>query len=146
NQTIFFLYKGALIHDSRSHFGLSHSMALATTNHDRFSVRTGEELRIRLRISNTGFAHWLNENIHQIGVVLIGTHLYNEAHQLLNLDFSRHVIKNPIAPSETFEQDIYLRFDDVGQFHVSVDLVSEMICWFENTGSKPLHLQIDVHP
>jgi ubiquinone/menaquinone biosynthesis C-methylase UbiE len=42
-------------------------------------------------------------------------------------------------------QEIRVQINDVGKFTISIDLVSEGICWFENMGSKPLYLRIDVH-
>lgn len=148
NKTIFFLHKGAFVPDSRSHIGLSHSISIKRNIFSKsnvFSVKAGEDLYIPLKVSNTGVAKWLNENINHIGVVYIGTHLYDEANNLLNLDFSRHVIKSSTEPGQTFEQDIKVKFSDIGKFMISVDLVSEGICWFENMGSKPLYLEINVN-
>lgn len=142
NRTIFFLHKGAFVPDSRSHIGLSHSIY---TKKILFSVEAGEDLYIPLKVTNTGVAKWLNKNINDIGVVKIGTHLYDERNKLLNLDFSRHALNSPIEPGQTFDQDIKLRFSDVGRFVISVDLVSEGICWFENIGSKPIYLEINVN-
>lgn len=142
NKTIFFLYKGAYIPDSRSHIGLSHSISI---NKDVYSVKAGENLYIPLKISNSGTAQWLTENINNIGVVNIGAHLYSETHSLLNLDFSRHAINTPTDPGQAFEQVIKLRFNEIGKFLISIDLVSEGICWFENLGSKPVYIHINVN-
>ena len=142
NRTIFFMHKGTFVPDSRSHIGLS--CAISTTS-DFLSVKAGECLCIPLRICNTGRTKWLDENINQIGVVRIGTHLYDEASNLLNLDFSRHSLESAIEPGQAFEQDIKVKLSDVGKFTISVDLVSEGICWFENVGARPLHLCVNVH-
>jgi ubiquinone/menaquinone biosynthesis C-methylase UbiE len=143
NKTIFFLHKGTLVPDSRSHIGLSCS--ISTTSHE-FSVGAGEDLYIPLKVCNNGRAKWLNKNINQVGIVNIGTHLYDESNNLVKLDFSRHALDSGIEPGQTFEQDIRVQFSDVGKFTISVDLVSEGICWFENVGAKPLHLRVNVHP
>lgn len=144
SKTIFFLHKGAVVLDSRSHIGLSHSISIIGGSNE-FSINAGEDLYIPIRVSNTGIAKWLNENISHIGVVFIGVHLYNRENALLNLDFSRHVIKKIIEPGQMFEENIKLNFSEVGKFIISIDLVSENICWFENMGSKPLFLQINVN-
>jgi hypothetical protein len=141
NRTIFFLYKGDYIPDSRSHIGLSHSIS---AKRKVLSVRAGEDLIIPLKISNTGTAKWLNENIGSVGVVYIGMHLYDEHNNLLNLDLPWHIIESPIEPGQTFEQDVKVRFNNIGKFMISIDLVSERVCWFETTGSRPLSLQIIV--
>ena len=64
-------------------------------------------------------------------------HLYDELNNLLNLDFSRHEIACVTEPGQKFEQIIKVRLCDIGKFKLSIDLVSEGICWFENIGSKP---------
>lgn len=148
NRTLFFLHKGAHVSDSRSHVGLSHAMGRAKNWLGRLnalSVKAGEELSIPLKISNTGSARWLNENIDNIGVVFIGTHLYDDRHTLLNLDFARFALPAPVEPGAELSQTIKLRFSTPGTYIVSVDLVSEGICWFEIVGSTPLTLQIHVH-
>jgi ubiquinone/menaquinone biosynthesis C-methylase UbiE len=141
NKTIFFLYKGAFVPDSRSHIGLSHSIR---TSKSLLSVSVGEEMLIPLQVCNTGTARWLHENIGQVGVVSIGTRLYGEEGNLVSVDFSRHALPSAIEPGQVLEQDIRIRFDDVGSFSLSIDLVSEWICWFENVGSTPLSLQVNV--
>jgi ubiquinone/menaquinone biosynthesis C-methylase UbiE len=56
NRTIFFLYKGEIVPDSRNHIGLSHSIFI---DKKIFFTKAGEDLNISLRISNTGVAKWL---------------------------------------------------------------------------------------
>lgn len=139
HRTLFFLHKGELVHDSRSHLGLSHSI---TTRSRTLSARAGEDLSIPLTISNSGVARWLNQNVQGLGVVNIGTHLYDGARNLINLDFSRHGLSAPVEPGQTFEYEITIRLDNAGEYLLAIDLVSEQICWFENMGSSPLYLQI----
>ncbi|MCW6037306.1 class I SAM-dependent methyltransferase [Spirulina subsalsa FACHB-351] len=141
HRTIFFLYKGEFFPDSRSHIGLAHCITLEKEN---FNVRKGEPAKIFLKITNIGQAIWLHENINDIGVVKIGTHLYDEEDNLINLDFSRHCFDRNIKPHETIEKSIVVKFDKSGVFKVTIDLVSESICWFENIGSKSKTVTITV--
>lgn len=141
NKTVFFLYKGKVVQDSRSHRGLSHSISVHNNN---FQIMVGEDLHLSMKISNTGTARWIIENINDIGIVKIGTHLYDEKDKLLNLDFSRHYFKSPIEPGETVDEIIVINFPDAGVYKLSIDLVSEGICWFENIGSKPQLITVNV--
>jgi SAM-dependent methyltransferase len=141
NKTVFFLYKGNCILDSRSHIGLSH---LIIIDNNSYYVTKGENLNLVLKISNTGSAKWLNDNIKDIGVVKVGSHLYDADNKLLNLDFSRHNFTSPILPGESVNKTICLKFNDRGVFNLSIDLVSEGICWFENVGSRPQYIKINV--
>jgi ubiquinone/menaquinone biosynthesis C-methylase UbiE len=141
NKTIFFLYKGHSIPDSRSHTGLSHSIKV---ERNTFSVKQGERLDVSLTIVNNGGTKWLHENIRGIGVVMIGTHLYDKDNKLINLDFSRHTLAGPVLPGESVKKTISMKFSDKGTFRVAIDLVSEGICWFENVGSHPQYIKTDV--
>jgi len=141
NKTVFFLFKGEFVLDSRSHMGMAHSISI---DKKEFNVKAGNDLDLPLRVSNSGVARWLNENINDIGAVKIGTHLYDENEELLDSNFSRHLFTNPIEAGETVEKTITVNFNNTGVYNLSIDLVSEQICWFENTGSKPQIVKINV--
>lgn len=141
NKTIFFLRKGEMTFDSRSHIGLSHSIVIEK---DTYTTTVGEELEIVLYITNTGVAKWLNENVNLIGVVMIGMHLYGESNKLLDLDFSRHPIECVTEPGEKIEKVVKVRFPEAGKFKLAIDLVSEGVCWFENIGSQPQSIIVNV--
>lgn len=142
NGTVFFLYKGKLVSDSRSHIGLSHSISIDNNN---FQIMAGEDLHLSMKITNTGSARWLIDNINDVGVVKVGAHLYDEKDKLLNLDFSRHYFTSPIEPGETVDKIIAINFCNPGVYKLSIDLVSEGICWFEIIGSKPQSITVNVH-
>lgn len=141
NRVIFFLYKGKFIPDSRSHIGLSHFISI---NKENYSVGVNKDVDVQLKIFNNGKTKWLNEGINDIGAVKIGTHLYDNNNTLLDLDFSRHLFTNVVMPGETIEKTITIKFSKLGIFKLSIDLVSEGICWFENIGAKPLFITINV--
>jgi SAM-dependent methyltransferase len=140
-KTIFFLHKGTYTSDSRSHQQLFHKLE---TRISEIDARAGEEFSISLRIRNSGAADWLHVNTKDIGVVKIGTHLYNSNEDLLDLDFSRHLLPSRIPPGTDFEQTIRLKIGRSGRYQLKVDLVSEGVCWFENLGSKPASVIINV--
>ena len=139
---VFFLYKGDFFSDSRRPLGLSHSISTPSSH---LTAKTGEEIIIPLKISNTGQAKWIIENSGpNIGVVFIGTQSYDRSRDLLDRDFSRYRLQKPVNPGESIEQDITIRIEHAGILELSIDLVSEQICWFEDLGSEPLKLQISV--
>lgn len=140
-RTIFFLYKNKFVPDSRSHIGLSHNISI---DKKEYIIDVGNELILPLKIFNNGKAKWLIENINDTGVVKIGTHLYDDNNNLLNLDFSRHLFTDVVMPGEIIEKNITIKFDKLGMFKLCIDLVSEGICWFENIESKPQFIIIKV--
>lgn len=141
NQSIFFLHKGHYLPDSRGHAGLSHEIQLHETE---YAVAKGEKFTVDLKIKNTGQAKWLSENITDVGVVKVGTHLYDHDDQLLELDFTRHLFDEPVEPGEILQQEISISIPDSGIFKLVIDLVSEGICWFEQIGASPQEVIVTV--
>jgi hypothetical protein len=141
NRTVFFLYKGDISYDSRSSYGLSYKMRI---DRQEYSVDANSELELEIVIYNNGNATWLNRNTNDFGVVRIGTHLYDEAGNVLDFDFSRHDFSDPVAPGMTVNRSILLKFCHSGKFRLVIDLVAEGICWFENLASKPLSIWVNV--
>ncbi|MCA9874797.1 MAG: class I SAM-dependent methyltransferase [Anaerolineales bacterium] len=141
NQSIFFLHKGELALDSRSHVGLAHTIAVP---HGRYTLTANEDLLLDLTITNSGASRWLVENVQDIGVVKVGTHLFDAQGELLELDFSRHLFDQPTLPGATVHKQITVTFPQPGSYKLAVDLVAERVCWFENVGAAPLELDITV--
>lgn len=140
-KTIFFLHKGCFVPDSRGHLGLAHIITLPATE---ATIAYGSDLQIPLQIINTGAARWLHHNIRDIGVVKIGTHLYTADDTLLDHDFSRHPFKDDVEPGAVILYTIKVPFPERGVFKLSIDLVSEGICWFENVRSQPQFVTVTV--
>lgn len=139
--TVFFLTKGKPVMDSRSHLGLAHQIRLSGS---RFSTEAGRPLQLPLRIRNTGQAHWLHSNVRDMGVVKVGAHLYDSQQRLLELDFFRHTLETDIAPKEEVSLTIEPIFAEPGDYYLAIDLVSEQVCWFENVGSQPVMIRVQV--
>jgi hypothetical protein len=140
--TVFFLLKSEYYLDSRCCTGLKYDISPEA---EKYQTKVQEPMAVKLKIRNTGPAIWLHSNINNIGVVFIGTHLYDAHHRLLNLDFfGRTKFYSDIFPGQEVEKTITLSFSERGRFVVAVDLVSEHICWFEHAGNKPVLLSVTV--
>ncbi len=135
SRAVFFLHKGELRRDSRSHVGLAHAMS--TSTRDR-TVPAGAPLAVDLEIANTGQAVWLSTNTHALGIVRVATHLYDAAARLMAIDHSRHDLPHDVKPGESITMNIEVPLPRDGSFVVAIDLVSEGVIWFENLGSRPL--------
>jgi len=140
--TLFFLVKGNLQRDSRSHIGLSHRIVLAGTE---FQVSRNSHFTIELEAVNTGAARWLAETANDVGAVKVGIHLYTASRQLVNLDFHRWKLTRSVDPGEKFLASIEVPApSEEGEYVLAVDLVSEGVCWFENIGSQPILVSLRV--
>jgi SAM-dependent methyltransferase len=135
NRAIFFLHKGPLARDSRSHIGLAHVIRIDKTD---YALEAGQALRLSVTITNTGEASWLNTNSAIFGIVRLATHLYDGDGKLVNIDFSRHELPVPVSPGETVTMSIEEYLPDSGRYRLAFDLVAEGVTWFENVGSTPI--------
>ena len=98
----------------------------------------GGPLSIDLRIANTGKAAWLSTNIHDYGIVRVGTHLYDRHAKLIAIDHSRHDLPRDVDPGESIDLTIEVPLSADGDFVVGIDLVAEGVIWFEHVGSRTL--------
>ena len=135
NRAIFFLHKGPLARDSRSHIGLAHVIRIDKTD---YALEAGQALRLSVTITNTGEASWLNTNSEIFGIVRLATHLYDGDGKLINIDFSRHELPVPVSPGETVTMSVEESLPGSGRYRLAFDLVAEGVTWFENVGSKPI--------
>jgi len=135
NRAIFFLHKGPLARDSRSHIGLAHVIRIDKTD---YALEAGQALRLSVTITNTGEASWLNTNSAIFGIVRLATHLYDGDGKLMNIDFSRHELPVPVSPGETITMSIEEHLPGSGRYRLAFDLVAEGVTWFENVGSTPI--------
>jgi SAM-dependent methyltransferase len=142
SQSIFYLFKGSRVLDSRQHKGLAHHIHLRTGH---LLVRAGEAFEISISVKNTGDARWLAENDGEIfGVVRIGTHLLDGTGRLRSIDFTRHPLRHDVEPSESIDTALSIRLVEPGAFRIVIDLVAEGVTWFENAGSSPVAVDITV--
>lgn len=138
---IFFLHKGPMVLDSRGAAGLSHRIE---TTAAAVLARVGEPSRVDVRVTNTGPTRWLAENVGGLGEVKLGAHLYTANGELLNLDFGRSRAPRDIEPGENLSWSIELCFEEPGSYQVELDLVAELITWFETAGSAPVRITVQV--
>jgi len=138
SRTVFFLHKGETRRDSRSHVGLAHAISTTRVDH---RVARDAPLNVDLRIDNTGQAAWLSTNIHEYGIVRVGTHLYDRDAKLIAIDHSRHDLPRDIGPGQSIDIRIEVPLPADGDFVVGIDLVAEGVIWFEHVGSRTLMVQ-----
>ena len=138
NKNVFFLHKGPLSLDSRFAEHLQGKLEILSS---LFSMKAGKSgcHEIRMRVSNTGSSVWLTHSKADIRVVSLGVHLLNQHNQILSFDWRRIKLSRQLDPSDTIIQEIKIDFPDDQSGHVRLrfDLVSELVCWFEQLGHSP---------
>ena len=141
----FFLFKGdTSASDSRRREGLRAELKIDLS---AARVNEGEPLAFSAVVVNTGENLWLPTTAAR-GAVHLGTHLFDAAGALLDLDYTRHRLTpdagRNIRPRETVSCAETINSPPRGRYVLEFDLVSEGICWFENNGSQTVKCEIEV--
>lgn len=139
NRSVLFFRKGEERLDSRRATGLAYEMQVSSDS----QPRAGAPFGVTLTIRNSGKAHWLAENVKDLGVVKVGVQL-EQGPSGSDPDFLRISLPGPVAPGEAVELQTALQLDVPGRHVLKIDLVSEHVCWFEQLGSEPVRLDVDV--
>ena len=146
NRRVFFLSRGApVVSDSRERNGL---VADLRVNPDSLAAARGSLVRVQLTARNIGTSVWLPSDA-PVGPVLVGSHLYAADGHLLERDHSRFPLPGAggsgVAPGEQIIFDTELPVPDApGDYTVEIDLVSELVCWFEFNETIPATLRLRV--
>lgn len=142
NRSVFYLHKGPLLRDSRSHQGLAHALRIVSAP---ARVEAGQSFSVEIDAANAGDTAWLHENGAEIfGIVRVGTHLSREDGTLVALDHAREALPHRVAPGDRVSVSVPLVIDAPGAYRVDVDLVAEGVTWFENVGSAPASFVVAV--
>jgi 2-polyprenyl-3-methyl-5-hydroxy-6-metoxy-1,4-benzoquinol methylase/glycosyltransferase involved in cell wall biosynthesis len=133
----------ATVPDSRSPHILRAEFRLRTPLSQSFA--RGESFTIPLSITNSGDTLWLAGKSARTGVVMPGVRVTDETNTLVNEFHGDPPLPQAIAPGETFNLTIaYTAPRRPGSYTLTVDLVDQHICWFEQQGSQPLSIEFVV--
>jgi ubiquinone/menaquinone biosynthesis C-methylase UbiE len=138
---VFFISKGEALPDSRQHRGLRFELEGLPEN---LSGQAGSNLRLTLRIKNTGSARWLEANWVDVGVVKLGAHLYGADGQVENWDFLRLPLPHQTDPGGRLEIGAELALPEKGSYWLEWDMVSENVCWFADKGGQSKRVRLEV--
>ncbi|HEX8491829.1 MAG TPA: class I SAM-dependent methyltransferase [Pyrinomonadaceae bacterium] len=146
HRRVFFLFKGKSLApaDSRQREGLLAQLHVELASE---RIASGEPLRLKAVVKNTGSTVWLPTTA-RVGAVHFGIHLFDDKGRLLDLDYFRHNLTpgegREILPGETIEFAAEVPMPQAGTYILQCDLVSEAVCWFEHNGSPTMRLRVEV--
>jgi hypothetical protein len=140
--SIFFLYKGAPVLDSRGVNGLDGALEIVSAP---ATVPAGKPFEVRVRCTNIGAAVWLGQDAYQnVGSVRVGPHLYDANMKLLNFEVLRHELPQAVLPAQSTDEFVQFAPLPPGEYVLTFDLVAEFVCWFESLGHVPPRVNIAV--
>jgi hypothetical protein len=108
------------------------------------AFRAGAESRVRVSLRNAGTASWRSRG--DSGVQL-SYHWLDDRGNPIVWDGPRVALERPVAPGEEAVVALAVRAPQPpGRYRLAFDLVEEYRFWFEEVGSTPLTLDVDVAP
>ena len=106
-------------------------------------ISSGRAVHIELRICNKGDTIWLNQPTNYGGFVCIGTKLLHKDKKIFTDSLNRTTFGKNIYPGEFVTIKHSFSIPELeGEYWIKIDLVDELIRWFEEKGSKPLEWPI----
>jgi hypothetical protein len=106
--------------------------------------RAGVEARARLRLENAGTAPWRSRG--REGVQL-AYHWLDPLGNPIVWDGIRTPFPDVVGPGATVELEVPVEAPrPPGRYHLAFDLVEEFHFWFQEVGSTPLDVPVDVRP
>lgn len=137
-------HKRARYGDSRSADQLAAELGVEAVE---LRCAAGEELTLMVRAHNTGQRQWLakGEGSTERGAVRLGAHLFSEDEEELAWDYGRTALPQDLAPGETVHLATRLRApEQPGRYFIELDMVSEHVAWFEDSGSPIVRVALVV--
>jgi hypothetical protein len=143
NASIFFLSKGPPQPDSRGRTGLE---AEISTEIETVEIPHGEAISIDVSLLNSGTATWLTESTSGLGIVTLGSQLSDEDGKIICADCPRSPLPEAIAPGGSAAVTCTPGVFPPGQYVLTIDLVSELVCWFQEIGTQPARVRVTILP
>ena len=125
--------------------GLAAALAMVPAGAVGLTTLPGTSVSMRVVARNTGRIAWPSAPVPRAGCVALGGHLLDADGQSLTRDVLRAHLDRAIAPEESFE--FHAAFTaplGPGKYRLRLDLVLEEVCWFEQRGSRPLDIDLEV--
>lgn len=135
--------RAATVPDSRRPGLLRAAFHLSSPFQKIFSP--AETLTVPLSITNTGDTLWLAGKSPRAGIVMPAVRVTDHTNTLVNEFHGDPPLPQAIAPGESVSLTIeYTAPHRPGSYTLTIDLVDQHVCWFEQRGSKPLSIEFEV--
>jgi len=118
--------------------------AIRVTSHPE-RMYAHAEIPIEVELENLGDTVWLANPLPGGGHVALGLKLYDEEGKMVREAFPRFYLDRNIFPGQV--DRVYVSVPPLhchGNFRLKIDLVDEFIDWFENRGSAPFELPVEL--
>jgi hypothetical protein len=105
----------------------------------------GETFVAELIVRNMGDTLWLGGRYLRRGAVMLGVKVLDESGKIRDEFHGEPVLPRAVAPNESSVVMIeHAAPAAPGSYTLKIDLVDQHVCWFEECGSEPLSLPMEV--
>ena len=105
----------------------------------------GTKIDLSLEIKNAGDTLWLTGQTVRAGVVMPAVKVFDARGNIMNEFHGEPMLPRAVAPGQAVRLRIAVIAPlQAGAYSIKIDLVNQHICWFEDRGSLPLTLAIEV--
>ncbi len=105
----------------------------------------GEKLELDLEIENTGDTLWLAGSEARAGVVMPAIRIIDEKGNIVSEVHGEPPLPHAVVLGEVIILKIGCAVPErAGTYTLKIDLVDEHVCWFEDSGSRPLRIKFEV--
>ena len=109
------------------------------------NLLSGAPFVLRLKITNTGDTLWLGGGYMRRGAVMLGIKILDAGGNVVEEFHGEPALPRAMAPGEETSIIIERKAPSKpGSYAMKIDLVDQHICWFEDRGSRPLVLPLEV--
>lgn len=113
----------------------------------RATLKPGERLTVRAKVTNTSGFPWLAKDDESSGCFRLGNHWLDRTGHMIIMDDGRRAIPGDVAPGQSIE----LAFDvttpsETGYYLLELDMVQEGFSWFRDFGSPTFRQLVRVGP
>ena len=108
-------------------------------------IQPGANFVVRIKVANQGDTLWLGGNYMRRGAVMLGIKVLDPAGNIVDEFHGEPALPRAMAPGEETSAVIKRAAPArPGSYSMKIDLVDQHICWFEERGSQPLILALEV--
>lgn len=109
-------------------------------------VAQDEPLAFDVQVMNMGLTRWLaSTGQSPAGQVKLGVSLLDSGGRIENLDFYRVTLPGDVDPGQTVVLSGTIpAFEKPGQWRLRFDMVAEGVCWFNDMGTHPAEVPLEV--
>jgi len=108
-------------------------------------VEAGAKLNLAITIRNAGDTLWLSGQSFRAGIVMPGVRVIDERGEIVSEVHGHPLLPRSVAPGQIIAMSIPCLVPLFpGKYTIKIDLVDQLVSWFEERGSEPLLLGFKV--